>query len=525
MVTQVLAVILMMTFFIQNLLLLGFQNRILTIRGGNKTIIILSIIAAYLNLSSITEWELTITTTFGVLTIMYLAQTLIFFKADKLSKFTFGLMMPLHLIAIIFIVTGTISFVAGISFYELHNTANKVLVIRTITAGLLSVFIVIISKIFGLKYFNILKKHKDRMKVFFILELMILLQLYGTSTIFSILQTHLNLVITVLLVGLGALGVFYMGIFMLVGFEILEDYRIFSHSKLMDNMYRTMLIEKSERTIEIDCKTGLVLNYVIKGDVKKNLIGSQYESLITDMVKDKIHPDDNDGFFEKHKLSYMCLLCAKEDIKHAYECEYRLLEDNGKYAWYKDYINVQRGNNDSVKAVMVTNNIQRHKNLEFNANMDGLSGLYNKTATTELITDYVDEHRSGILFMIDIDNFKGVNDNFGHDVGDEVIREIATKLSCVFKKGDILGRMGGDEFMAFVKAGDIINIEDKASQICEVIYTTYYNDAGTVTISSSIGICPVSEKVNNFTDLYKVADTALYESKSRGKNTYTIRQL
>ncbi|OOB78673.1 MAG: hypothetical protein BEN18_06650 [Epulopiscium sp. Nuni2H_MBin001] len=518
MITNILSIILLITFFIQSLLCLRFLTTVFKIKGGITTMIVLSAINAYANLSVGLFFSANSTTTYAFILLLYVVQALIFFDADNVTKVTFGLITPLHLIAYSFIFGAILAVVGGFSFYEIFSTPNKFLIVRIATAILLSISALIYQQL-GTKFCNLLKKYPERMRVLFMAEILILIQLIATSTIFLISQAHIYLVFVVMLVGVGASGIFYIGVYMLVGFE--DDYRIYSHSRLLENMYRNMLIEKSERTIEIDCTTGKILNYIVGGEVDKSFIGTSYTTLIHNVMENKIHPDDKDLFMEQHKVSHMSTVCSDVD-KYAYESEFRLKGDDEEYTWYKDFINVQKEANDNIKAVLVSNNIQLNKNLEFCANMDGLSGLYNKKATSELIEDYIINSKSGILFMIDIDNFKGINDNFGHDVGDEVIRDIATKLSCIFKKSDILGRIGGDEFMVFVKSPEPVNIEDKALQICEAIYTTYYNDAGSVTISSSIGICSVTEAITNFQDLYKVADNALYESKSRGKNTFTI---
>ncbi len=92
----------------------------------------------------------------------------------------------------------------------------------------------------------------------------------------------------------------------------------------------------------------------------------------------------------------------------------------------------------------------------------------------------------------------------------------------MFDTDSIVGRVGGDEFMVFMKHADDASINEKAIQAGQLLYTTYSKDDIKITISASIGICKVSADVNTFQTLYKAADNALYHSKRSGKNRFTI---
>ncbi|OON93372.1 MAG: hypothetical protein ATN33_05900 [Epulopiscium sp. Nele67-Bin001] len=526
MVTNLLICIFILAFTAHNYLLLKFMSTMFSAKSGAPFMLLIAFINSVVNFSVRTVFPMSVPMSYFIICLLYFWPTYVLFDAQRLTKITFGLMTPVHLVADSFIINSIFVLISGYTYSEIFSMPDLFLVARIVTSLSLSGFIIILCKVFGTKYFSLLRNHPERMKIFVSLELVLLILLLVISTIFMSTEFNVYIVLTILVAAVACVVIFYIGVFMVVGFEMLDDYRIYSHSKLLENMYRNMLIEKSERTIEIDCKTGKIINYVVKDSSNKPFVGAFYEDALHDIIDSRIHPDDQDSYIAKHKLSYMLIMCSAGNVA-TYDCEYRLLnEDMGEYYWYKDFISVQKSpTNNAIKAVLVTNDIQLHKNLEFSANMDGLTGLYNKTVTEELISEYLETNRDGVLFMIDVDNFKAINDNFGHDVGDEVIRDVATKLSCIFKKGDILGRMGGDEFMVFVKSPGPLNIEDKATQLCDTIYTTYYNDLVKVSISASIGICEVHDKVCSFNDLYKIGDMAMYESKSRGKNTYTIRQI
>lgn len=123
--------------------------------------------------------------------------------------------------------------------------------------------------------------------------------------------------------------------------------------------------------------------------------------------------------------------------------------------------------------------------------------------------------------MIDVDNFKMVNDLNGHVIGDEVLKAFGSILNESFTAGDIVGRAGGDEFIVFVKEiEDKAQAQQKAEEVCQKIREIYIEDFKG-SISCSIGIAFYPEHETTFKGLYNLADQALYQTKNRGRNGYT----
>ena len=126
------------------------------------------------------------------------------------------------------------------------------------------------------------------------------------------------------------------------------------------------------------------------------------------------------------------------------------------------------------------------------------------------------------MLAIDIDNFKGVNDNLGHLVGDKVLIDAANKFKKIFRKTDIIGRFGGDEFVIFIK--DVPSqefIENKASEILNSIRSKVNNnDKCKISASVGIALCPAHGL--DFHELYKNADDALYFSKKHNKDAWRM---
>ncbi len=166
----------------------------------------------------------------------------------------------------------------------------------------------------------------------------------------------------------------------------------------------------------------------------------------------------------------------------------------------------------------------RQVQMSHKAKTDGLTGILNKSAVTESIKDYLYESEADqmhALLMIDCDNFKRVNDNFGHAVGDEVIKYFASVLKRTFRDSDIKGRFGGDEFMVFMKNTTKDATLLRASQLNEAIRKPYIKDGKEIQISCSIGVAYYPKDGNDFDTLFNAADDALYKSKTAGKDRFS----
>ena len=178
--------------------------------------------------------------------------------------------------------------------------------------------------------------------------------------------------------------------------------------------------------------------------------------------------------------------------------------------------------------VIITKNIlhalkddEKSRQLENKADTDLLTDLYNKMATERKIKEYLATHpdEMGMMFVLDIDNFKKINDTMGHAFGDEVLRSIGTRIRAEFRATDIVGRTGGDEFTIFLcnmKEEAVIKAEAKrVEQFFKDFRAGEYVKYAT---TASIGVAVYPKDGKDFTALYKVADHALYVAKKQGKN-------
>ena len=155
---------------------------------------------------------------------------------------------------------------------------------------------------------------------------------------------------------------------------------------------------------------------------------------------------------------------------------------------------------------------------------DEMTGLLNKTATRQHISAALtlNPEKKYAFFILDIDNFKQANDLHGHDFGDYVIIRFTDIMKSNFRTDDILGRIGGDEFVVFIPVNDMESTIAKAELLVSSLRQTCSYHSSSWNITSSIGIALYPDAGTDFDTLYKNADTALYESKRLGKNRYSF---
>lgn len=168
--------------------------------------------------------------------------------------------------------------------------------------------------------------------------------------------------------------------------------------------------------------------------------------------------------------------------------------------------------------------VQEKKQLEVAATTDKLTGLNNRSAAEARILDFLSlKSHDGAFFIVDLDNFKLVNDGFGHPEGDKVLRDVAYIIKSIFRDADVVARLGGDEFCVYAPGMTSLDavkrcVEPLLSR-CHFEYT--YNGS-TFTVTSSIGVAFASQANHHYDTLYHCADKALYTSKTKGKNTWSL---
>lgn len=254
--------------------------------------------------------------------------------------------------------------------------------------------------------------------------------------------------------------------------------------------------------------------------------------------KDFVCPLYQDNFFksiescnyiyEQDKLVFISLLKSAKDKKHKLVGKIRLIKNDGEYVWMRiNAVTTFNSENIPIKVtgifINIDSEIKEKLNFQNKALKDSLTKLYNKKASEEYTDKILNDFSSQIhaFIIVDVDDFKSVNDTYGHLAGDETLIEISKRLKSNFRADDVIGRIGGDEFIILVR--NLKNKEDieipLGNLLRKIREPIIYNDLK-IKITCSIG---VSFSVNNksFKELYKKADKALYQTKRNGKNKYT----
>lgn len=169
--------------------------------------------------------------------------------------------------------------------------------------------------------------------------------------------------------------------------------------------------------------------------------------------------------------------------------------------------------------------LRLERKLTLKSQRDGLTKLANREYFFSQLEKYWQENSSTsvTLMMIDIDHFKAINDNFGHAKGDDVLKNLASILSKCLRSGDIVARIGGEEFAVLLNnasADMAIDISQRLRQ--QVTEQMRYLDNDLVKVTISIGLANVTPAQHSFTAALKMADDALYQSKRDGRNTITL---
>lgn len=165
--------------------------------------------------------------------------------------------------------------------------------------------------------------------------------------------------------------------------------------------------------------------------------------------------------------------------------------------------------------------------LERKASRDTLTGLLNKGASQRRIEEYLralnprKDHAA--LLLIDADGFKEINDTFGHLFGDAVLTNMGMIIEKHFRQSDVVGRIGGDEFLVLFRNVPSLQIlRDRCQQIVSAMAKTYENGEDRLPFSISIGVSLFPAHGKTYTDLFRHADKALYEAKRCGKNQFVV---
>ena len=252
-----------------------------------------------------------------------------------------------------------------------------------------------------------------------------------------------------------------------------------------------------------------------------------YDKALRIIAEKQIKEEHREGYLETFSPEHV--LKSYENGVENLRYDFMITSDGETYYWIRISAHIFYWEEDnSVRMMVYRQNIDEEKRRELymmeQMQKDLLTGLYTKVATQEHVRRLLERRPEGTFafFILDIDHFKAVNDHLGHAAGDAVLAEFARTLREEFRKEDIVGRIGGDEFVAFMPVPNRRLTEERAERLVTALRRMNVEEAGSWKVTASIGVALIQGEKTEFQTMYKRADHALYEAKKRGRNRYVI---
>ncbi|HEY8708620.1 MAG TPA: EAL domain-containing protein [Burkholderiaceae bacterium] len=171
----------------------------------------------------------------------------------------------------------------------------------------------------------------------------------------------------------------------------------------------------------------------------------------------------------------------------------------------------------------ITKHKRTEERIQYLATHDGLTDLPNRTLFSQLLNQQIQsarryEGKFAVMFL-DLDRFKAINDTFGHEAGDTLLKEMASRFSACVRASDVVARLGGDEFVVLVQeAGDIEQVNTVARKVLSAAIKPVLIAGQDCRVTASVGICMFPQDAQDEQTLMKNADIAMYRAKAQGKN-------
>lgn len=284
-----------------------------------------------------------------------------------------------------------------------------------------------------------------------------------------------------------------------------------------DERYRLLTEMTNKMSFDYDSDTDTVLLYIDRtGDGVEAQVIPHYLEKLASTRSGVVHPDDMDDvrrMFEDARAG------AAE-----VSAEYRANYYGHGYAWYRANLFVAHDNAGAWHLVGLIENIEDERDLRYRAENDAATGLSNHATTQDLVAaalakPAVREH--SVCVVLDIDDFKAVNDNSGHMEGDALLRKVGSVLRSSFRESDVIGRVGGDEFVLLLKEVDMDVVLRKLNQVRAQISATAVPGLGHAP-TLSVGVYATCSDDRTYRDVFTRADEALYQAKRAGKNRVQV---
>jgi diguanylate cyclase (GGDEF)-like protein len=241
-------------------------------------------------------------------------------------------------------------------------------------------------------------------------------------------------------------------------------------------------------------------------------------------MREYVYTDDYDMYDKFFDYDIISAYFA-DNIMTMMESEIRILNRKNHYSWLRFSISQIKNSNGIITYLCCVKDIDEEKKAE----KDSLSTVFNRGAFVKNVKNKLSMRNKAeacAFYMIDIDNFKSINDNYGHNVGDLVIRNIGKIINDIFANKAVPGRMGGDEFAVYQDGIEKTSVVyELADSILEKVHNVAIDMKLHDNVTVSIGAVIVTDGDVSFDKIYQEADKQLYCSKRKSKNCYTVSEV
>lgn len=458
--------------------------------------------------------------------ILLLIELIVLYRSTFINMLYCAMAVAINAMCFRGIVSSIVAAVMGVSFYTVYSIPDMVLFISTLTT------IVEIFVLAALLKFAPLENMHDFIKVskqksFMIIWMCVcVLLMFGNASIYNIDYNSTAICLSQLYFCLGLISSCYFTLIFTYNLNknmlISAKYEALSKEFVAQQRLQSVLINDSV----FSCEANLTKNLILSGPEDYidsfSSVDFNYDRWF-EIFKNRIHPDDRD---------YFCDNASRDKLIGFYETSsepapfiYRRM-GNDTYHWTKMVVRIFKDVSTGDIFVYgyaydVDKEMLEKQELEYRAQTDSLTKLLNRATAENLITEEI-KSGNGALFLMDIDDFKDINDCMGHSVGDSVLIRTAARLSEFFGRRNIVGRLGGDEFIAYLKNESDIEKIFKASDLLIEILCAPPDNPEEPAITISLGVAPVKDSAASFLDIYSQADSALYEVKYSGKRSFKV---
>ena len=285
------------------------------------------------------------------------------------------------------------------------------------------------------------------------------------------------------------------------------------NDELKISILKTVSEQDEEKFLEYDRATDTIVLSELRDGVFQELEVIEGFVSTHDIETERIH--EGDKFLYRRSIQ----TCLNGPTKLSFEVRYNV--PGFGYRWYRMFLQSL-----GDEAGYVTKFVARMRNIQFEkeaqaamknqAERDSLSGVYNHATYEHLCSELAEKSSDGLMFvMVDIDNFKQINDTRGHHAGDKIIQHVGNVLDTLVKGHGYAGRIGGDEFSVCFYD---IHSKEHAASLCVHLKSALNQYVNTVPFTVSIGVTLSNGRKLSFQELYFEADEAVYFAKGNGKN-------